>query len=51
MTYAQAQNILDERRAGADFPLRIIDKALTITGDKRSDAFVSALLASLGCVS
>ena len=34
MTYVDAQNILDQRRAGADMPQSVIDKALELTGDK-----------------
>lgn len=34
MTYVDAQNILDLRRAGADMPQAVIDKALELTGDK-----------------
>lgn len=34
MTYVDAQNILDQRRAGADMPQAVIDKALELTGDK-----------------
>lgn len=34
MTYHDAQNILDQRRAGADMPQAVVDKALELTGDK-----------------
>lgn len=34
MTYFDASNILDMRRAGADMPQAVIDKALELTGDK-----------------
>ena len=33
MTYHDAQNILDLRRAGADMPQAVVDKALELTGD------------------
>lgn len=33
MTYTDAQNILDQRRAGADMPQAVVDKALELTGD------------------
>lgn len=34
MNYADAQNLLDQRRAGADMPQAVVDKALELTGDK-----------------
>jgi len=37
MTYAQAQNILDQRRAGQDMPASVIDRALELTGDLEPD--------------
>ena len=33
MNYYQAMDILDEVRAGANYPLPIINKALELTGD------------------
>jgi hypothetical protein len=33
MTYYQASDILDQRRAGANMPKEVIDKALELTGD------------------
>ena len=33
MTRAQAHNLLDERRAGADMPEHVVLKALEVTGD------------------
>lgn len=33
MSYVEAQNILDMRRAGADMPQAVVDKALMLTGD------------------
>jgi len=37
MTYAQAQNILDQRRAGQDMPPAVVDRALEMTGDLAPD--------------
>lgn len=37
MTYAQAQNILDQRRAGQDMPPQVVDRALELTGDLEPD--------------
>lgn len=34
MSYVDAQNLLDQRRAGADMPQEVVDKALEMTGDK-----------------
>lgn len=33
MSHADAQNILDQRRAGADMPEAVVNKALEMTGD------------------
>ncbi len=43
MSYVEAQNILDARRAGADMPAHIIDQALEITGDLNVDP-ITALI-------
>lgn len=37
MSYKDAQNLLDQRRAGADIPERQILKALELTGDYNCD--------------
>lgn len=37
MTYKQAQQLLDDRRAGADMSERQILKALELTGDYNCD--------------
>lgn len=37
MTYARAVNILDAVRAGAQYPLYIINRALQATGDLGKD--------------
>lgn len=37
MTYHQAQNLLDRRRAGEDMPQRQVLKALEMTGDYLCD--------------
>ena len=37
MTHKDAQNILDQRRAGADMPQAVIDKALEMTGDREAE--------------
>lgn len=33
MSHADAMNILDQRRAGADMPQSVVDRALELTGD------------------
>ena len=33
MTYFDAQNILDDRRHGADMPVEVVNRALELTGD------------------
>lgn len=33
MTYFDAQNILDQRKAGKDMPQAVVTKALELTGD------------------
>ena len=33
MTYFDAQNILDQRRAGQDMPEEVVTRALQMTGD------------------
>ena len=33
MTYFDAQNILDMRRAGANMPENVVNRALELTGD------------------
>lgn len=33
MSHADAQNILDQRRAGADMPEAVVTRALELTGD------------------
>ncbi|MEP6587167.1 MAG: hypothetical protein ABJA84_00215 [Polaromonas sp.] len=38
MTYHQAMNILDLRRAGADMPESLVNQALELTGDVDLDA-------------
>jgi len=37
MSYHDAVNILDLRRAGADMPQAVVDKALELTGDKEPE--------------
>lgn len=43
MTYTDATNILDLRREGADIPPRLIDQALELTGDKKSDLLTTLI--------
>ena len=43
MTYSDAINILDMRRAGADMPQSIVDKALELTGDLEPDIVKTAI--------
>ena len=43
MNYFDAQNILDMRRAGAEMPQHIVDKALELTGDKEPDLLQTAI--------
>ena len=43
MSYVDAINILDMRRAGADMPQTVVDKALELTGDKDPDLLDSAI--------
>ena len=45
MSYADAQNILDMRRAGAVMPQYVVDKALEMTGDKPPDVLQEAIKA------
>lgn len=33
MSYTDAQNILDQRKAGADMPENVVIRALELTGD------------------
>ncbi len=33
MSYIDAQNILDMRRAGANMPVEVVNRALELTGD------------------
>ena len=37
MTYADAMNILDRRREGADMPLAVVERALELTRDMDLD--------------
>ena len=37
MSYADAINLLDMRRAGVEMPQHIVDKALEMTGDKEPE--------------
>jgi hypothetical protein len=41
VTYPEAQNVLDMRRAGADMPQAVVDKALELTGDKEAEYSVA----------
>ena len=43
MSYVDAQNILDMRRAGANMPQYVVEKALEMTGDKVPDALQETL--------
>ena len=43
MTHAQAHNILDLRRAGADMPEAVVNQALDLTGDRELDPVQSAI--------
>jgi len=37
MTYFQAQDLLDLRKAGADMNISVVNKALEMTGDLETD--------------
>lgn len=43
MSYREAQNILDARRAGKDMPEAVVLKALELTGDYEPDAVDTAI--------
>lgn len=43
MSYHEAQNILDARRAGKDMPEAVVLKALELTGDYEPDAVEQAI--------
>ena len=47
MTYADAQNILDMRKAGADMPQSVVDRALELTGDLELDVLQAAIAGDL----
>jgi len=46
MSDAEAQNILDARRAGKDMPEAVVFKALELTGDYQPDAVAQAIEAA-----
>ena len=46
MSYHEAQNILDARRAGKDMPESLVLKALELTGDYQPDEVDSAIEAA-----
>ncbi len=43
MSYHEAQNILDARRAGKDMPEAVVLQALEMTGDYQPDEVDSAI--------
>ena len=43
MSYHEAQNILDARRAGKDIPEAVVLQALELTGDYQPDEVDSAI--------
>ena len=47
MTYADAQNILDMRKPGADMPQSVVDRALELTGDLELDVLQAAIAGDL----
>lgn len=47
MSHQDAQNILDLRRAGADMPQAVVDKALELTGDKEPEFSVAEVMREL----
>jgi len=47
MSYHDAVNILDMRRAGADMPQAVVDKALELTGDKEPEFRVADAMLGL----
>jgi len=46
MSYHEAQNILDARRAGKDMPESMVLKALELTGDYQPDDVAQAIEAA-----
>lgn len=47
MSHQEAINILDMRRAGADMPQAVVDKALELTGDKEPEFCVADAMLEL----
>lgn len=47
MTYFQAQELLDQRRQGADMPEAVVNKALELTGDKEPEYTASEAMREL----
>ena len=44
MTYTEANDLLDKRRAGADMPDSVIFKALELTGDLDLDVMAALVM-------
>lgn len=47
MSYTDAQNILDQRRAGANMPENVVNRALELTGDIDSEYTIADAMREL----